>query len=1429
MQDFFSSFGSFALDGFTVAGEGGASFALDIDETGSDVVDVNDIVEDAYKGGKINESVIDQAAADGKTSADGLVMIWENNENPVSSGTVNGLDFVIDTENATKGETAAHNKYVAISLNNILGGSLTKAAIPASNPLTFSTGLTLAGLVGLTFRLASGKITGGSFTTSTCSITIGNTKNKALAYGDGYSFETLTIATDGFDTSLTDANGNAVSAIFDIADSDATDVKSIETGDVLSDSAKLTVNGDYKFKLNGESFKLENFDEAAAADVVFECEADGTVKLDLSAVEAAKDKVLNLASVGGADLVVPPKGETEIKIGGTTYEYVNNSGEAFFTLNDSNKVDGFVFVDENDAVTIPKNADFTLYEGDTDNKLNLGFSGYAEHTVTMTDEGYEIDVNFTAAGDFVDVDGTNDKFTLGTISANGNVLDVPDIEGDDAYSIMMTGADSFSIGDLAAGTVVTGDNMTITYDDDGGSVLFDAAGDIIGANGLEGTITLVAGQASEGFAINGTTIITDETIVVEADGDKVTKITGLGTGDSITVINGDDAVIEFATNEFGYGIFTVNGIPYTVTGDKNLVVEITGDGKNVSNLDSEAKLTVPSNIGELVDDDITVNGAPYTATQVEVGDQGDGTTNFYGYIKKNTTLSAYEDDPAHPLITKSTRRAEIIGMLGLAFTDDQTFYESDENVDLDRSADTLPAEVIFDDDGTSTAKFNKDLGKNLAVVTAAATGDKNIVLGDKGDAVIMEGVDEYGKVNITVGSGNDTIIVRGPSNEDDVVKGTMKTNIDMGKGGVDRIITYAAANANITLNNYDETGKSGVVIHDPEIPNIKDIREAIDDGLLTFEDGKIIAIDRGETSTGIDRKTTIEVNNKDANHQTMIRLFGYKDNQDPPYSDDYGQLVGFTGKNGGILDASDIDQDLYLIGNKDSKDNVAGSFLKSGAGDDVLFGGAGDTLDAGKGTNTVILTDNDNRGAATVVIGEGDTTIENLNSGFDGDILNVDLADASTDVSFNGTNLVVENKSQKFSATAEVTAAEGEEFVKQLFVNDGETIRAAIAQEGGTITVDGDPAPTYYSANGGAVDFSAYDGDVSVDIDGDWAQTKVGEDSATVVGASSLIGGSGNTLFKGGKADETIVAGVGESSLYGGGGKNVLVGQAGNPDKNGSTEFFVLGINNGAQNTITGFEFYDGKNEATMDVLTLNLNENDVTDVKANADGSVNITLKGKESGSTEKVTIEGAAGQEFLVDRGGEFESGVQIAATEVTVDADANTVDFYYASDKDATVKIGDVKSAKVWLEAPDYSDGVEFVGDFTVIDARDSEAEVEMAGNNVANTIYGGLGNASMWGGAGNANDVMYGGSAHNEFYFEAGNGNDTIMSANDGDIIHLGVSLDQIDFENTNITSTGVEVTLKDNAGTLTINSTAEVSFSLDDGTTAKVNRSTQQFE
>ena len=502
-------------------------------------------------------------------------------------------------------------------------------------------------------------------------------------------------------------------------------------------------------------------------------------------------------------------------------------------------------------------------------------------------------------------------------------------------------------------------------------------------------------------------------------------------------------------------------------------------------------------------------------------------------------------------------------------------------------------------------------------------------------------------------------------------------------------------------------------------------------------------------------------------------------------------------------------------------------------GSDTVFAGGNDTIDTGDGVDLVVLDGDMTRDAATIIVGKGaGDIVDSVKSGFKGDIFDVTSFDGKLDYVFTDGQLAMVDKSSE--STLYANTDETGSFIEQRFINGSDYLYAAIATEGGTITVkdDNDTIPNYYLAKDGAIDFSSYSGYVGIDVDGqdlDYPSAVNGTSVSIGSSVNTLIGGTGTTIFKGGEGNETLVAGTGESSLYGGGGQNVLLGNT-TSSKTESTEFFVIGIHNGAQNSIAGFEFIasGATNTATFDNLNLGLADgNEVTDLKANADGSVSIAVKGQETGATEKATIGGAAGSEFLVDRGTDTETVAQIAASVVTVNN--SYVDFYAATETNATVQIGaSIGSAKVWLEAPDFSNGVEYVGDFTVIDARGSAAEVEMAGNNVANTIYGGLGNASMWGGAGNANDVMVGGTAHNEYYYEVGNGNDTILSARDGDIVHLGMSLDQVNFDATNISANGIEVTFND-GGKLNIDGGAEVSFSFDDGTNVKANRQTGQFE
>ena len=1081
-----------------------------------------------------------------------------------------------------------------------------------------------------------------------------------------------------------------------------------------------------------------------------------------------------------------------------TYTY---SGDGYFRMTPAAGITGFVFESQGDTVTLPDGGEgINLYylTETTASAITvpLNLATTAGYTVTMSDTS----------------DATDPQFTISNMSVGATI---PAATVPLRNALIATDAN---------------DNFTVNLD-----------GEITGIGGLEDSIVLRDMDGTYTIDINGDTLTYNTAGDITVTGDASTglaQVTGLVTGDIVT---SDDDNTEFVftgdSTDGVYDYYTVNGKIYRVINDKDGIT-ITAGGV-VKGLDEDALLQVSEG-------PVTVNGTTYSADDIITANKTG--ENIIGFETKAGEESSFVTDYDYPLFYSATSANTIMyaaNWLNLdPFTAEQTFVESN-NDNLDRSADTVSGLVVFDASGTSTGRLSTTAGKSVAWVTDTAEGEKNIVLGNHGDAVIMQGDDEYGQVNITVGSGHDTIWVGGTMENDKVVhKANMKTVIDMGgtanSESVDKIHTYAAANANIVLNNYDETGISGVVLHDPEIPYADNIIEAIQDELLLFEDGGITAIDRDEfdknqsVKEGTDRKTRITVNNLNSNHQSMIRLFGYKDGRDT-YGDDYGQLVGFTGVDGGILDATDIAEDLILIGNMNN-DKLIGSDLRSGLGDDTVFAGAEDTVDAGAGNNQIFLdADTADRKAATVVLGAGYTTINGFNDGFDGDILDATAVTSVGDIEFDGTNITLTDSAEKSFVTASI--ATDQEFAEVNLLNNADSIKAAVAVEGGTIIVDDDgDNPNYFKAANGGIDFSSYSGNVGIDVDGedaDWSGPDfVGSENVTLGSAiSSLIGGKGDTIFKGGKGNETLIAGIGESSLYGGGGKNVLVGQYENEDKFGSTEFFNIGIHNGAQNTITGFEFIEagGGNTATFDALSIGMSDNnEVTDVKANADGSVTVAVRGGESGATEKVTIADAAGKEFLVDRGTESETVAQIAATEVTVNNDY--VDFYYASDdaNGATVKVGDIAATEIWLDGSPDGNTPEYVGAFTVIDASGSNASAVMAGNDIANTIIGGAGNASMWGGSGIVNDVMYGGTGHNEFYFEMYNGNDTIMSANDGDVIHLGVTLDQIDFDGTNITATGLDIKLTDGSS-LTVNSQAEVTLSLDDGTTARVNRQTGQFE
>ncbi|MBR3498607.1 MAG: hypothetical protein IKO05_06425 [Selenomonadaceae bacterium] len=1282
-------------------------------------------------------------------------------------------------------------------------------------------------------------------------ITIGKTTYEyTSAVGNAYFNVNGTTVTGFVLADVGDAIDVEKSGTFDIYDADDTDSKlsTISGTDYtvtkLLNGYQATVKGDSKVTIGDTTLTFtiskDTKNSAAFADGI-------TILFDEDGEITSVDGLYDFTNSGDTMKVVGPnvtseQGGLPVLNSDGSRDYISVSNGAFTYAGNA---------DGEDTVTVA--AGTTVYSVNNTKLLTLASDG------TVTD-GQDATYNTTGNGEFTMVDDeitgftfakAGDSIVLPTENAipvyyNGAQVQVPAVtDSDNRFTLTMTEAGSFEISDLSADASVG----RFTFTNAGGTATFDADGDISAIYGYEGTIYLY--QDDSGIIINGDRLAftfadnyLGRYMLATADTSGVVSATNLVDGDVVYSSNGS-TVFDFTTDGGRLDgdttdIVTVNGKTFTIVGDDNNV-SISAGG-NVEGLDQDAIL-------QASEGPVTVNGEPYSAAQIATTDSITGTNEaVIGYEKKDGEVSSFITDYNHPIFNPWTDADDLQGERWLNTAYDQTFRETTvENLtELNRTADadTINSRIYLDGvdpDATVTAAFNNG-GKNLAIVTRAARGTKNIVLGDRGDAVIMMGRDEYGTVNIVGGKGNDTIFVGGRDSVNDAVVHDvgMTTNIDLSAGGVDKVHTYAAANAKIVLNNYDEKNSySGVVIHDPEIPYIKDLTAAIQDGLIAIDGDAIVAIDRDESSTGVDRKTRIEVNNVNAAHQSMIRLFGYKDNKDTDqlkeaYSDDFGQLLGFTKEAGGTLDASDLKEDVVLIGNKDNN-KTGGSNLKGTDYDDTIFAGGSDTIDAGKGTNTIILNNDADRASATIVAGaEGITTVTNLQDGFDNDVIDVTNFAASDKfgLSFEDNVFMVADSTAKSSLLAAVN--NGADFVEAKLINGSDYLNAAVAKDGGTILVTGDPVPDYYVAEGGAISFIGYNDNVLIDVDGDYETSFVGDTNVTLGSSvNTLYGGSSSSYFKGGANDETLVAGIGASSLYGGGGKNVLIGSTGT-DKVDSTEFFVIGINNGAQNTISNFEFIadGGSNQATFDDLNLGMADgNEVTYIKVSGSDVV-LAVKGNESGATERVTIEGAAGKEMLVDRGMQTETVAQIASNVVTVNN--SYVDFYAATDdaNGATVKVGNVEATEIWLGGPpiDHDKAVpEFTSSkFTVIDATGSTAQALMAGNELANTIIGGLGTASMWGGEGNANDLMVAGSGHNEFYYEIGNGNDTIQGANEGDIIHLGATLDQIDFDGTQMGAGAIVVKFTD-GGTLNIESGANVTFSFDDGTAVRANRQTGQFE
>lgn len=156
--------------------------------------------------------------------------------------------------------------------------------------------------------------------------------------------------------------------------------------------------------------------------------------------------------------------------------------------------------------------------------------------------------------------------------------------------------------------------------------------------------------------------------------------------------------------------------------------------------------------------------------------------------------------------------------------------------------------------------------------------------------------------------------------------------------------------------------------------------------------------------------------------------------------------------------------------------------------------------------------------------------------------------------------------------------------------------------------------------------------------------------------------------------------------------------------------------------------------------------------------------------------------------------------------------------------TLKVGSKVTAEIWADI--YTED----GGIYAVDARDNPNNLILAGTySNSNTIYGGSGSSSLWGGTGNFDDTLVGGSGAEMFWYGKYDGNDIITNANSSDIINL------YDVDLSQITAADVytdQVVIRFNTGTaLVVKDTEQVTptFQLGGGGNYNYNRNNGQWQ
>lgn len=491
------------------------------------------------------------------------------------------------------------------------------------------------------------------------------------------------------------------------------------------------------------------------------------------------------------------------------------------------------------------------------------------------------------------------------------------------------------------------------------------------------------------------------------------------------------------------------------------------------------------------------------------------------------------------------------------------------------------------------------------------------------------------------------------------------------------------------------------------------------------------------------------------------------------------QDVWYAGTKGTTMNATNSTKDLFMVGDNNGEN---GDYITGGSCADTIIAGTNDTVNGGKGSDSIVLTSGT---TDYVVIGTsgGHDTVDGFADGYS----------STSDVLYFANGLNTAKSVNADGSDVTVTLTDGTSIVLKgvSATTDGGVIAFKAADStgvheigaivnGSTVAVTGDTLRDNYTGIDAGVDFSAYEGtSLSVDLGntgkfGSMANFNginyvvgMGHDNNTLVGAS----GTNNTLVSGANSYLNSVWGGGAS-------RDSMVGAS------GSYDTFFYGTGDG-KDSVSGFNVA----EDTLYIHSGNAtwaerNSSSANDIRIlwNTDDVLNVNVDTTDVDQAIKYV--NPAGQTSAI------KIGLTDSVDAFTYDSGVNA--YYGGTQGGDILTVNTSADEKVWL---DGTRGKAYVG-INVLNGSSSTGNIELSGSGSSDTIIGGAGKTSLWGGAGAVGDTMVGGSGYNEFYFGMADGNDVITSSNDSDKVML-YNVSSADIASGGVDGNGnMVVTLKD---------------------------------